>query len=491
MDSGKTAASPIAQKRQAMAGKVTGGLVVTTYLCGTALLGGCTQIEWVTDKIGITRAEATQPQVEVSSAAVQPAPRRPLGHDLETPEAFQITAPAIWDGRPTFGEIWIAVPEAIQPERVVIRNERTGTSIRGGMFAGRPGQSNGPIQLSSGAAAALGIEMDDPVTLTVTALRRNANDIDVDAPEAPNGVTDAPSIQLARSANQTINVGLSIDAPIEVSEAPREVATSPPALYPAAAVDDGYLEVAQATTSDSANRVLAELIDAEIPAEIQEDFVDGQAYYRVFARREGEQPELLLSALSNIQFTAEAEGSDDGTVVAEIPVVSTHPEPEGVGAAWVEFGAYPSRNEALAVTQRLSRRGIPSEICEGRQGLLAIHRVFAGPANEDVTPIELASFCAGVAAAEAARPAPEIREAMAPARLTPLPSNQPLGEADAGPVRIKVGEATGELRLVSPERISPPHEISVEGVSVMVPASTPPELLARIREALGEVETVR
>ena len=128
------------------------------------MLSGCAQIEWVGEKIGLTRVDRSTFAEPVSRAIAPPAQRRPLGYDIEAPDAFQVTAPAIWDGRPTFGEVWISVPDAVQPERVVIRNERTGTSIRGGMFAGVPGSRTGPIRLSSGAAAALGVEMGDPVT---------------------------------------------------------------------------------------------------------------------------------------------------------------------------------------------------------------------------------------------------------------------------------------------------------------------------------------
>ena len=429
-------------------------------------------MERFADHIGLTRTEA-EPAAAASRSVLMPARRPPLGRDVEAPEAFQITAPAVWDGRPSFGQIWIAVPDAIQPERVVIRNETTGATVRGGMFAARPDNPDAPIKLSSAAAAALGIEMGSPITLTVTAIRK----------QAPDAQPAQPDMMIAsRPADPVPDIAVTSIVPVEVTEAPRPIATTPPALYPAPSTDDGYVEVAQAYTADGAVRVQAQLAAASIPAEIQEDFVDGQAYYRVFARREDE-TERLYIALSEIEFTSEAEGSDDGTVIAEIPDMSTHAEPEGTGVVWVEFGAYPSMNEAKAVAQRLSRRDIPSEICSGRQGLLKIHRVFAGPAGEGDASVESASFCAGVAAAEAARPAPEVRAAMAPALLAaPASATEP-----SGPVRIKVGEATGSLRLTVPEKFSPPHEISVEGVTVSVPAVAPPELLDRIRAALGNL----
>ena len=43
------------------------------------------------------------------------------GEEVEAPEVFQSTDMALWDGRPSLGGVWIAAPEAKDPERTLPR----------------------------------------------------------------------------------------------------------------------------------------------------------------------------------------------------------------------------------------------------------------------------------------------------------------------------------------------------------------------------------
>lgn len=444
--------------------------------CGVAaLVSGCAQIETMKRHMGVTVGGASPEQAHLSDIAV-PAKSRPLTHDRQAPGAFQMTGDAVWDGRPSFGKIWVAVPDAVQPERVVIRNDSTGTSVRGGMFVA-PTPDDGPIRLSSGAAAALGIESDQSVSLTITALRKEAPNTDAGA---------AQTVQLAQ-ISEIDPIDEAVLPLMVVTETPREIATTPPALYPVVSLDDDYIEVAQSFAADNAVQVQSELAMADITAEIQEDFVDGQAYYRVFALKEAE-PDRLYGTLADIELTTGYEGSDDGTVIADLPKAAPEPVQNDTPETWVEFAAYPSVNEALAMAQRLSRRDIPAEICSGKQGLLEVHRVFAGPAGDASLDLENTSFCAGVAAADAARPAPQIRAVMSSPVVTPQTAAGNATPKVTGPVRIKVGEATGDLNIQIPDKFSQPHMVDVAGFTVTVPAFAPPELVDRIRAALSRID---
>jgi hypothetical protein len=40
---------------------------------------------------------------------------------VEAPDIFKVVDMALWDGRPTFGGIWVAHPDVIEPESVLIR----------------------------------------------------------------------------------------------------------------------------------------------------------------------------------------------------------------------------------------------------------------------------------------------------------------------------------------------------------------------------------
>ena len=46
-----------------------------------------------------------------------------VDRDVEAPDVFQVTDSALWDGRPSLGGIWVASPDAVDPERVILRNE--------------------------------------------------------------------------------------------------------------------------------------------------------------------------------------------------------------------------------------------------------------------------------------------------------------------------------------------------------------------------------
>ncbi|MBL4750302.1 MAG: SPOR domain-containing protein [Amylibacter sp.] len=111
--------------------------------------------------------------------------------DVESPEVFQVTEKALWDGRPSLGGIWVAHPDSDQPERVIIRNKTNGKFVIGALFK-RERDNPGPrLQLSSEAASALGVLAGAPTTLNVTVLRREtvAADDGGGSPPIPETVT--------------------------------------------------------------------------------------------------------------------------------------------------------------------------------------------------------------------------------------------------------------------------------------------------------------
>ena len=81
---------------------------------------------------------------------------RLVDRDVEAPEVFQVTDDALWDGRPSLGGVWVASPDAVDPERVIMRNPANGKFVIGALFR-RERDNPGPkLQISSDAAAALG-----------------------------------------------------------------------------------------------------------------------------------------------------------------------------------------------------------------------------------------------------------------------------------------------------------------------------------------------
>ncbi|KPD10481.1 SPOR domain-containing protein [Phaeobacter sp. 11ANDIMAR09] len=105
--------------------------------------------------------------------------------DVEAPEVFQVNEAGLWDGRPSLGGVWVAHPDATDPERVIIRNNSNGKFVIGALFR-REREIPGPrLQVSSDAAAALGMLAGAPVELNVTALRREAK------PQPEEGLSEA------------------------------------------------------------------------------------------------------------------------------------------------------------------------------------------------------------------------------------------------------------------------------------------------------------
>ncbi len=104
--------------------------------------------------------------------------------DVEAPDVFSATEAGLWDGRPSLGGIWVAHPDVDDPERVLIRNPDNGKFVVGALFR-RERDIPGPrLQVSSDAAAALGILAGSPTELDVTALRREQVKIEPPAPLA-------------------------------------------------------------------------------------------------------------------------------------------------------------------------------------------------------------------------------------------------------------------------------------------------------------------
>ncbi|MGH1575729.1 SPOR domain-containing protein [Planktotalea sp.] len=112
--------------------------------------------------------------------------------DVEAPNIFQVTESGLWDGRPSLGGVWVAHPDVKDPERVIIRNDKNGKFVIGALFR-RERENPGPrLQVSSDAAATLGMLAGQPAKLNVTALRREEVAEGGPSPEAAPQV-DAPS----------------------------------------------------------------------------------------------------------------------------------------------------------------------------------------------------------------------------------------------------------------------------------------------------------
>ncbi len=180
-----------------MASKTT--LKVAMALSGAFLLVGCDDTNLPAFMKNSKDASAERATGQRKAASVGE-------RDVEAPEVFQIAEKGLWDGRPSLGGVWVAHPDATDPERVIVRNQSNGKSVIGALFRRERDMPGPRFQVSSDAAETLGMLAGAPAELSVTALRKE------DIPQEP----DTPTEDLA--APEEIQQG-TLDDPIEAAAA--------------------------------------------------------------------------------------------------------------------------------------------------------------------------------------------------------------------------------------------------------------------------------
>ncbi|MGR3271793.1 SPOR domain-containing protein [Thalassococcus profundi] len=254
------------------------------------------------------------------AAASEPASRaaRTVERDIEAPEVFQATEAGLWDGRPSLGGVWAAHPDVQDPERVIIRNEQNGQFVIGALFR-RERETPGPrLQISSDAAAALGMLAGQPTNLNVVALRREeaTEDAPAEAP-APDGTTGtlaAPTdISSGTLDPASVGAAAAIEAAPETPSAsaapaptPVAAAPKPPASAPAAsALSRPYLQIGIFSVEANANNTATAMRQAGMVPTVKKQSSSGKTFWRVLvgpAQTESER-DTLLAKIKSSGFT--------------------------------------------------------------------------------------------------------------------------------------------------------------------------------------------
>lgn len=239
--------------------------------------------------------------------------------DVTAPEAFSITDKALWDGRPTFGGVWIAYPDIEKPERVRIRNDATGKEVIGALYK-RERDFPGPkIELSADAAAALGVQAGTPVELTIVALRRKTVEVVVEA-EEPNMTTPlrrrVPELTKAPEPVTVVTPEVEVPAvivPPVVEPTPAPIIATDiqeTALPPATATTDAadgqgtYIQIATLQSKSRADAVIAKLTTAGLEAEIREHQAGGRTLYRIIVgpAKSPEALEIMMGVVKELGY---------------------------------------------------------------------------------------------------------------------------------------------------------------------------------------------
>lgn len=226
-----------------------------------------------------------------ATASAPTASGKTVERDVEAPEVFSATEAGLWDGRPSLGGVWVAHPDVTDPERVIIRNTANGKFVVGALFR-RERDIPGPrLQISSDAAAALGMLAGAPDNLNVTALRREEVPEEVTEPAveaaptvdtvaAPAEVNEAPLDPIAAA-------GAALDKPAPPAQtaaatpAPKPKPTPAPRPKPSSSLSKPYLQVGIFSVEDNAKRTATLMRGAGMVPTVRRGETGGKPFWRV------------------------------------------------------------------------------------------------------------------------------------------------------------------------------------------------------------------
>ncbi|MDP1670091.1 SPOR domain-containing protein [Phaeovulum sp.] len=214
--------------------------------------------------------EGAAPVAEVSTRLVE--------RDVEAPDVFSLTDQGLWDGRPSLGGVWVADASVTSPERVIIRNSGNGKFVIGALFR-REREAPGPrVQVSSDAAAALGMLAGQPAALSVIALRREEVAPEVPAAAAaPAPVTGAPGTITATPLGDVTSTAAAAIAAAEAAPAAASTAA------PARALTQAYVQIGIFSVEANANRAAEQIRAAGLGAVVKKESSHGKTFWRVIA----------------------------------------------------------------------------------------------------------------------------------------------------------------------------------------------------------------
>ena len=330
-------------------------------LATTGLLAGCVE--------GAGPGAGTGGETTTVAPAVT---RAGNGREIEAPEVFQTTDSALWDGRPSLGGIWVASPDVVDPERVVMFNPATGKSVNGALFR-RERENPGPkLQVSSDAAEALGMLAGQPTEIRVTALRKPAE-------AAPPVAEAAPAVAEAAPADGDA-------APVDAATATADAASADPATSETAALAAAAL-AATGAAPDAAAAAVEGATEAAVPeAPKRKTWKERRAEAK--ARREAEK-----AAKAAAEAAAAGTPPAEGTEAAEAEVAATA---DNATVAAVETAPLDARSPDVA-----AEASAATESATGTEPVPEPKKKTRRQIREEQKAAEAAAAAAAAAAAEA------------------------------------------------------------------------------------------
>ncbi|MFW2542015.1 SPOR domain-containing protein [Primorskyibacter sp. 2E107] len=246
-----------------------------------------------------------------------------IERDIEAPEIFDAKEAGLWDGRPSLGGVWVAHPDVDEPGRVIIRNETNGKFVIGALFR-RERQSPGPrLQVSSDAAAALGMLAGQPNNLNVVALKREevapapqplAQPVPEGAvPAAPEVAENAlapadaeqdPVISGASAAIETASLAPSKPT-VTPPAAPKPAAAAAPAPKKPSALSKPYVQIGIFSIEQNAKNTATAMRQEGMVPTVKKHNSNGKVFWRVIVGPAQTKDDLsaLLTKIKGTGFT--------------------------------------------------------------------------------------------------------------------------------------------------------------------------------------------
>lgn len=234
-----------------------------------------------------------QPQAEAAEAD---ASVRLVERDVEAPDVFQVTDMGLWDGRPSLGGVWVAHPAVGEPERVIIRNTANAKFVIGALFR-REREIPGPeLQVSSDAAAALGMLAGAPAELNVTALRRET------APPPPEETAGADTAAAPEAPEQI--EAAEAEARAVAEAVPVDGAAEAPPERPASPLEKPYIQVGIFSVERNAENTATAMRRNGMVPTVKKQSASGKTFWRVIVGPAGSKSErrTLQTKIRGIGF---------------------------------------------------------------------------------------------------------------------------------------------------------------------------------------------
>lgn len=339
----------------------------------------------------MTQSTAEGAPVTTSAPASSGPGQRVIERDVEAPEVFEVQEPGLWDGRPSLGGVWVAHPTARDPERVMIRNTRTGATVIGALFR-RERENPGPrFQVSSEAANALGILAGAPTEIQVTALRLQRVEMEID-PEPATAATEtlalAPVAPPAADTTAVLAPTAQAQGQVAILDEPQprrrlrdlfRRGETPPESAPIAQT---ALAPAEGVATVAAGAAAAVPPAASPPAIVPTE-PPRRTLRDLFRRRQPAPDTTLIPLPDATAAPAAATQPLQATGTQPVPATATAPAAPTprIDRPFVQIGIFSVEQNAVNARAQMLAAGLSAEIRRGRVGENDFWRVVVGPAT--------------------------------------------------------------------------------------------------------------